>query len=256
MSTIEPVATPVRSEPPPHEPRRRRRTALLALAAVAVAVAAVAAAGGGLYLQQHGRADDARSALRTSQRSLDAAHRALHSVTAQNRTLGARVERLTADIDSARHGATHRIAQLEAELAAMAGPALTDGRYFGRLYAFGGTQDPPKLVIDLEQFFTGAAADRAAHEDGVLPPSEAHIPNDIYTRNVNPLWRILEVDPGATVSLVTFPGSGDPSSPAQFDVPRFGKIWEENKSDIVDKVPYWITVRDGTVTAIEEQFIP
>ena len=50
----------------------------------------------------------------------------------------------------------------------MVGPALDDGRYFGALIAVGATQRPPRLVIDLQQWFTDQEAIAAAIEDGVV----------------------------------------------------------------------------------------
>ena len=66
-----------------------------------------------------------------------------------------------------------RLAAEKAELADIAGPALSDGRFMGRLVAVGADQQPPRVVIDLEQWFYGPAADQAALEDGALPPGSS-----------------------------------------------------------------------------------
>ena len=115
-------------------------------------------------------------------------------------------------------------------------------------------QDPPRLVIDLEQFFTGPEADAAASEDGVLPPGEQHVPNDFYIRNENPQWRVVPIDPATEVSLVTYP-FGQIDAPLVVTLGRFGKLFDSDKNFIAG-FPYWITVSDGVVVAIEEQYIP
>ncbi len=77
----------------------------------------------------------------------------------------------------------------------MLGPALPDGKHFGALIAVGANQEPPRLVIDIEQWFTDQAAFDAAEEDGVF------LDHPDYIRNMNPRWRTIEIDPAATVSL-------------------------------------------------------
>ena len=65
-----------------------------------------------------------------------------------------------------------------AELLAMLGPALDDGRYFGALIAVGAAQEPPRLVIDIEQWFTDQAARRprskTAYRPGDVAPGVLH----------------------------------------------------------------------------------
>ena len=67
----------------------------------------------------------------------------------------------------------------------MIGPALPDGKHFGALIAVGADQEPPRLVIDIEQWFTDQAAFDAAEEDGVF------LDHPDYIRNENPRWRTI-----------------------------------------------------------------
>lgn len=139
------------------------------------------------------------------------------------------------------------LAAARAELLAMLGPALDDGRYFGALIALGATQKPPRLLIDIEQWFTDQEAIDAAIEDGVIEPGEI-IPNGYYIRNENPRWRTIEIDPAAKVSLTVYP-YGQIDDPLVVSLERFADLslgWSE----------YWITMKDGRVVAIEQQYIP
>ena len=129
----------------------------------------------------------------------------------------------------------------------MLGPALDDGRYFGALIAVGATQEPPRLLIDIEQWFTDQEAIDAAIEDGVIEPGEI-VPNGYYIRNENPRWRTIEIDPAAKVSLTVYP-YGQIDDPLVVSLERFADLslgWSE----------YWITMEDGRVVGIEQQYIP
>ena len=178
--------------------------------------------------------------------AIDARNEALATAA----TLSDRVDGLQDGLARARAQATNlegRLAATQAELLAMVGPALDDGRYFAALIAVGATQKPPRLVIDVQQWFTDQEAIAAAIEDGVIVPGEI-IPNDYYIRNENPRWRTIEIDPAATVSLTVYP-YGEIDDPQIVSLERFANLslgWSE----------YWVTMEDGRVVAIEQQFIP
>jgi hypothetical protein len=137
------------------------------------------------------------------------------------------------------------VAAAEAELVSMLGPALPDGKHFGALIAIGVNQEPPRLVIDIEQWFTDQAAVDAAIEDGITVDPGI---NGYYIRNENPRWRTIEIDPAATVSLTVYPYR-------QIDEPQIVSL--ERFADLaIDWSEYWITIEDGKVVAIEQQYIP
>jgi hypothetical protein len=170
-------------------------------------------------------------------------------------TLTDRVERLQGRLTSAGTRADEvgrELSAVKAELLSMVGPALPDGRHFGRLYAVGTTQAPPRLVIDIEQWFTDQAAIDAAIEDGITVDPGI---NGYYIRNENARWRTIEIDPAATVSLTTYPFA-DPSDPTIVSLKRFGEVFYSYDGRFLQDSPYWITVKGGRVVAIEEQFIP
>ena len=250
MSTTERLPQPLQSEGPPYgiTPSRPKKPTWLYVVIGLLVVALVAV--GIVAFQQHQQVQDRQQALAAATNQRDQAR-------ADAAALTKRVARLKTEIAHANittKGEAGKVAALQAQLQTMVGPALADGKYFGQLYAVGATQDPPKLVIDLEQFFSGAAADQAAKQDGNLPPGGTHVPNDTYIRNDSPQWRILKVDPSTKVSLTTSP-FGQVDKPLQVTLGRFGKIWNGDKGDI-QLYPFWITVNNHTVTAIAEQYMP
>jgi len=167
--------------------------------------------------------------------------------------LGARVDRLEARLEATAGDERELASRLDgalAELERLAGPALADGRHFGYLAAVGAAQQPPRLVLDVAQWFTDQEAIDAAIEDGVTPWE-----NGYYIRNEDPRWRIVEVDPASTVSLVVYP-YGDIEQPRTVSLARFGELFGADEHGAFQGLPYWITVRGDTVTAIEQQFIP
>lgn len=146
------------------------------------------------------------------------------------------------------------LATMQQRYDAMVGPALTDGRHFGRLITVGADQSPPRVIIDIEQWFTDEAADQAAAEDGMLTPGQIHVENGYYIRNENPRWRVVEVVPASTVAIVTYP-YGQIDDPLTVGFERFSHLFARDAHWIASS-PYWITVRDERVIAIEQQFIP
>ncbi|HEX6400374.1 MAG TPA: hypothetical protein VF108_07930 [Actinomycetota bacterium] len=235
----------VRNEPrTPAPPGGRRRSAILT--ALALLFAAVVG-GGAVYAWDRGRGAD-EQALERALHQRDAALDRVGVLT--TRVAGLREELAT---ESGRSVVLERtLERAEADLSAALGPRLEDGRHFGYLAAVGVTQDPPRLVFDLAEWFTDQEAVEAALEDGV-PRQEAGI-NGYYIRNENPRWRILEVDPITMVTLSTYP-IADPAHPIEVDLDRFSELFSSSEG-YLPLSPYWLTVRDDVVVAIEEQFIP
>ena len=194
-----------------------------------------------MYLWHRTTADEGDPALAAAVEARDAARAEAAALT--DRLQGLRVE-LEARSD--------RIDGLEASLEEVRGPTLPDGRHFGYLTAVGVAQEPPRLVFDLADWFTDQEAVEAALEDGV-PQQDAGI-NGYYIRNENPLWRLLEIDPNATVTLSTYPIE-DPADPAEVKLERFGELFGSTEG-YLPLSPYWLTVRDGVVVANDEQFNP
>lgn len=144
------------------------------------------------------------------------------------------------------------VSAAEAELGAMLGPALPDGKHFGALIAIGANQEPPRLVIDIQQWFTDQAAVDAAIGDGITVDPGI---NGYYIRNESPRWRTVEIDSATRVTLTSFP-YGDPTDPREYNLDDFGDLFYSFNEVPLHAWPYWVTVEDAKVVAIEQQFIP
>ena len=105
------------------------------------------------------------------------------------------------------------------------------------------------VIVDYARFLTGdeAAAEAAARGDESPPP------NDFYIVNDNPLLRRFPVSADASVRLVTQTTGVEPEG---YD--STVDEWRNNFSAIPSAraVPYWITLEEGVVVAIEEQYLP
>jgi hypothetical protein len=193
-----------------------------------------------------------RSDLRNAERARDAAVQQAVLLSARvdrlDRQLGTEVPELEERLATARRA----LRSAHAELAGLAGPALPDGRHIVRIVAVGDDQAPPRLIVDLQRWFTDQAAVDAAIEDGV-PAADAGI-NGYFIRNENPRWRIVEIAPGAPVALTTYP-HGQIDDPGMVDLARLRSLFLAS-DEYVRYSPFWITVRDGTVVGIHEQYIP
>jgi hypothetical protein len=118
---------------------------------------------------------------------------------------------------------------------------LPDGLWYGVADSI----DADGIGFDLACWFSGDAASAAAAEDGEESPP----PNDYYVRNQNTQVRELPVD-GATT--VTWYPSGDPND----DVTGTFEDWAVFLDERGFTLGVWVTVEDGVVSGIEEQWVP
>jgi hypothetical protein len=136
---------------------------------------------------------------------------------------------------------------------AAAGPATTepaelaDGRhpvYLKSVDAGGQT-----VTFDLIQFFTGEAATKAAAEDGEESPP----PNDYYIRNVNSRLRTLPVRAGApiTVNVLAAQATGSATKDVPVTLEKLASYFPNSGTP-----PFWITVEQGQITEMAQQFLP
>ncbi|HSJ49787.1 MAG TPA: hypothetical protein VLA90_00685 [Actinomycetota bacterium] len=134
-------------------------------------------------------------------------------------------------------------------------PELEDGRHFG--YVQSVDVDGSALEFDLAEFYTGDEANEIAAERG----DEVPVPNDYYIVNDNPrlrtltLSRDLEIDlldwnrccdETFSLSLGDFADAIASADPTEID----GHLTYGAASQ------YWLTVDEGQVTRIEEQYLP
>ena len=110
------------------------------------------------------------------------------------------------------------------------------------------------VSADFAQFLTGkAAADSATAHGDESPP-----PNDYYIANDNKKLRSLPVKPGIKVMLTALDdGTSDPEG-YKVSVEKWAGYYAAPTQDTgsITGGPYWITITDGVVTAIAEQYTP
>ncbi|MGH2528777.1 MAG: hypothetical protein ACRDH0_05510 [Actinomycetota bacterium] len=133
------------------------------------------------------------------------------------------------------------------------GTDLGDGRHFGYIESVDIRPLPGTMVFDLAYFLTGDEANEAAEEHG----DETPVPNDYYIVNDNPRLRTLVVSRDIRILLIDWKNCCDRFSA---DPGRF------QDSFALDEYPpgnykgkfsqYWLTVKGGVVSAIEEQYLP
>jgi hypothetical protein len=105
--------------------------------------------------------------------------------------------------------------------------------------------DPQGISFDLACFFSGDAAVVAAAEDGAESPP----PNDYYVRNQNETLRQLDI--AATVPVTWYP-TGDPQDIAAGEFSE----WIGHLSQEEFWLAIWVTITDGEVSEIVEQWVP
>ncbi len=117
---------------------------------------------------------------------------------------------------------------------------LEDGRHFGYWDTFDIGDTVAFGEFDLAYFLTGAEAEAAAAERGDT------VENDYYIVNENPKLRTLIAQGDTAVTVLVSQGGPDTTTTnvADFAVDRH------------EGSGFWVTIEDGIVTEIEEQFVP
>lgn len=117
---------------------------------------------------------------------------------------------------------------------------------FGYVQSVQKKGDSFQLTIDYAQLLTGNEAVIAAREDGEIPPDQDYIDDDYYIRNENSKLRTFPIAPDANIVLLL---SGDPESTETLTPAEYA-------SSVNDEVGVHITVINGAVTKIEQQYFP
>lgn len=133
---------------------------------------------------------------------------------------------------------------------APAAPVIEDGRH--AVHLTGLAVEARTIEFDVIQWLTGEAAREAYTADH--PDDPGYPPNDYYIVNENPRLRVLPVADDVTVTVLEH--GFEPMQIAFEDLPAFlaGDAFPDDQS--LWHSPFWLTVRDDTITAIEEQYIP
>jgi hypothetical protein len=132
--------------------------------------------------------------------------------------------------------------------------ALEDGRHFG--YVRSVDPDASTIEFDLAYFLSGQEANDAYHAAGGTGP----VPNDHFVVNDNPMLRTLALAPDVRLRLLDWNHCCETFFDA--DLSLFGQAIKE-QADVTDgdliyrgQSSWWITIENGVVTEIEEQYSP
>ena len=120
--------------------------------------------------------------------------------------------------------------------------------FIKRVWVDGGTR---RLEIDYAEMLTGAAADAAAVEAGLISPGE-HVDNDYFIRNVNPMLRTFTVSAAAAF----FDDTGVTGVPITWET--FLGYWAGDPEAAAHKraAPWWIERDGATVVKVNQQYLP
>ena len=153
--------------------------------------------------------------------------------------------------ESGRIVATGSIGHVQAPLA---GAPLEDGRHFG--YVRSVDPNTGTIEFDLAYFLSGKDANDAYQAAGGTGP----VPNDHFVVNDNPKLRTLTLSPDLQLRLLDWNHCCETFFDG--DLSLFAQAIEQ-QADVTDgdliyrgQSQWWVTVRDGVVTAIEEQYSP
>jgi hypothetical protein len=135
------------------------------------------------------------------------------------------------------------------------GSSLPDGRHFG--YVRSVDTDARTIEFDLAYFLSGEEADQAYQE---ATGDTGHVPNDHFVVNDNPLLRTLTLAPDARLRLLDWNHCCETFFDG--DLSLFAQAIEQQADVTAGDLIYrgqsqwWITVENGLVTQIEEQYSP
>lgn len=130
-----------------------------------------------------------------------------------------------------------------AEKGCVAGDTLDDGRWFGFVPDGGVNPDEETIDFDLACWFAGPEADAAGAARG------EEVTNGYLVVNDNEHLRTVTASMTATV---TFFPSGDPNDVMIVML----KDWIEARTDRGFEMGVWIEIDGGTVTKVEERWVP
>ncbi|MBT8208322.1 MAG: HYR domain-containing protein [Acidimicrobiia bacterium] len=132
------------------------------------------------------------------------------------------------------------------------------------VFAYVTRYDGFAVTVDDATFLTGDEATAAAREDGVIGDDET-VPNDYYIRNEEPDTRNLAVGDDAPVVLQTCFVDGECVRETAVNLEQWaGLLVEQSAGGLPENwqwygagsLPYWLTVQDGVVVHISEQYLP
>lgn len=132
------------------------------------------------------------------------------------------------------------------------------------VFAYVNAFDGSTVTADYAIFLTGEEATAAAREDGVIGADET-VPNDYYIRNENPMLRDLPIAEEISIVLQACFIDGPCVRQTPVTVEQWtGLLAGESVDGLpagwqwygTGSLPYWLTLRDGTVVHMSEQYLP
>jgi len=136
-------------------------------------------------------------------------------------------------------------------------PAPSSAEHFGYIRSVSTAGPAATLAFDEAEFLTGKAAQKAAEEDGAVEPGEP-VPNDYYVRNSDKTTQTLRLanDAKITAKRCKLCRHGRPG-----ELGPFLASFMQGRQTYADPYrgkysQYWLTIRDGEVVAIDEQYVP
>ena len=145
----------------------------------------------------------------------------------------------------------------QASTSATPPPAPSSAERFGFIRSVSTAGPAATLAFDEAELLTGKAAQRAAEDDGAVEPGEA-VPNDYYIRNPDQTTQTLRIANDAKITAKRCPlcRKGRPGELEPF-LAAFMKGRQTYADPYRGKhVPYWLTIENGEVVAIDEQYVP
>jgi hypothetical protein len=113
------------------------------------------------------------------------------------------------------------------------------------------------LAFDEAEFLTGKEAQKAAEEDGAVPPGEP-VPNDYYIRNADTATKTFRIANDAQITAKRCPLCRH-GKPGELD--PFLASFMQGRQTYADpyrgrNALYWLTIQNGIVVGIDEQYVP
>jgi hypothetical protein len=139
----------------------------------------------------------------------------------------------------------------------LAGPPATLVQY-GYIRSLVRSGSRYRLRFDPALWLSGETANRAAIEDGAIPPGDI-VPNDYYVRNESRKQLTYAVLPAARVTVVTNSGASGLRSTriAVSELAAVVKGRNPNKRRLYGpQLGYWVRVAGDRVLALDQQYQP
>jgi hypothetical protein len=136
-------------------------------------------------------------------------------------------------------------------------PAPSSTERFGYIRSVSTAGPAATLAFDEAELLTGTSAQKAAEDDGVVEPGEA-VPNDYYIRNADKTTETLRIANDAKITAKRCPLCRK-GRPGQLE--PFLAAFTQGRQTYADpyrgkRALYWLTISNGEVVAIDEQYVP